>query len=452
LHRGASLTGRVTDGKGAAVAGAFVAYRSAAWFPRGEFYEVRHPEWACESAMTDRDGRYRIEAITPGTLRLRATDDERETRGELAAGEGETATWDPVLVDMAIAGRVVDERGAPLAGCEVTAMPPRGRGNMAAVQTDADGRFRCTRLQPVPHLLTVHAARDSVRARPIATLRGVPPGGEPLLVRVPDAALPSAAIEGVLLDLDGRAPAKGAVSIAIEGLHYEPSVDTDPASGRFRIAPLPPGRFRLQGSVAYSRRSAWSDAFALGPRQTLDFGVLQMPATGSIALRVRGPDGSPLHQVNVALVDAHEWGENPWLAGKTDHGSLHIAEIAPGSYRLRVIGGIDLPTVQQEVTVAAGKETEAAIDLPKGVRSRLVLSPISEPVPMHLFFEWTRDGAPWQRYENWWEANGERTWNACYLPGSYEVAITSETGRREVNRFVVGPDDPPDRAIALRLP
>jgi hypothetical protein len=96
-----------------------------------------------------------------------------------------------VLAECAIRGRVADERGAPLAGWNVTGFPPRGKGNMASVTTGADGRFLCSTLAPVPYVLKFHAAGDGVRARPAATLWGIEPGGDEVLVRVPDAAVPS---------------------------------------------------------------------------------------------------------------------------------------------------------------------------------------------------------------------------------------------------------------------
>jgi hypothetical protein len=102
--------------------------------------------------------------------------------------------------------------------------------------------------------------------------------------------------------------------------------------------------------------------------------------------------------------------------------------------------------------VVARQEARVELRVPKGVAVKLVLSPISEPVPMHEWFVWMRDGALWQRYENWWEGNGERTRPLRLLPGSYEVTITSETGKRETNRFTIGPGDAPGRAIAIKLP
>jgi hypothetical protein len=246
------------------------------------------------------------------------------------------------------------------------------------------------------------------------------------------------------------------VRCAAAGLSWEPDGDADPATGRFRIGPLPPGTYRLQGSIRVSetevRRSAWSEPITVGAHETRDVGVLQMPATGAVVVTATGPDGAPLDGLDVVLEDSTGWSENPWLAGKLAQGRLRIDDVAPGSFRVRINGGRDLPTVYAPVTVAASEDTTVAVHVPAGVACRLVLSPVSEPVPIHQTFVWLRDGALFERYTNWWEGNGERTWPMRLLPGSYEVAITSETGRREVNWFVIGPDDAPDRAIAIRLP
>lgn len=46
----------------------------------------------------------------------------------------------------------------------------------------------------------------------------------------------------------------------------------------------------------------------------------------------------------------------------------------------------------------------------------------------------------------------EAFWPMVLLPGRYELTITSETGKQEINRFTVGTQDPPDRRIPIRLP
>jgi RNA polymerase sigma-70 factor (ECF subfamily) len=451
LQRGAVLVGTVRDEGGQPVASAYVAVCPKAWFNRsGVFGDITGPDWAESGAAAGPDGRYRISGITPGTLLLLATTEGRESRGEVAAIDGETVTWDPVLAETALQGRIVDERGEPLAGWEVSGTPPRGKGNRTSDTSDAGGRFRCRRLAQVPYVLDFFAAGDSERVRPACTLRGVVPGGDEVLVRIPDAAIPSAGIEGTLLDTDGQPPRHAQVHFTTAGLFYEPSAKVDPQTGRFRIGPLTSGLYRLQGSDG-ARRSAWGEPFALAAHETRDVGVIRMPAAGSIALTVRGPDGAPLHGADVDLEETFGWGETLLGGGKTEQGEARLADVAPGSYRVR-ISGRDLPEVYQSVVVAAGRETMMEMTVPASVKVRLLLAPVTEPAPIRLAFSWTRDGESFQRYVNRFEAKAELQWSLRLLPGSYEITITSETGMQEANRFVVAASDPPERVIPIRLP
>src|SRR5262249_19466514 len=171
-------------------------------------------------------------------------------------------------------------------------------GTVGGGETDGDGRLRWGRLDKVPYFVTVYAARDHARAQPVAALRGVQPGGDELQIRVADAAIPTSAIEGIVLDVDGKPPATAKVQCTAEGLPYQPDAKVDQGTGRFRLAPLPPGTWRVQvtvqdGEFSY-RRGPWSEPFALAAKAARDVGVLQMPKAGSIALTVRGPDGKPL--------------------------------------------------------------------------------------------------------------------------------------------------------------
>jgi RNA polymerase sigma-70 factor, ECF subfamily len=458
LQRGATLCGRVTDASGRGLAEASVDYVSSAWYPGLWFDDYRGPEWVARGVLADADGNYHVPCISPGNLRVRSRCDQLEGETRLTVANDETATWNPVLIEQVIRGRVVDARGAPLANVGVTAQPPRGKGNMGTATSDADGKFVCTTLASVPHVLTFHLTfpksqgEERVHA---TTLFGVTPSAEELVVRIPDAAFAVGTLRGRWLDIDGS-PLKARVACSAAGQRHERGTATEPATGAFVLGPLLAGKWRVQASIETdgmcSRRSAWSEPIELRAGEVHDLGVLQMPATGWIDVTATGPDDQPLHDHSIVLEVSTGWSEQPWLAAKLERGQARIPDVAPGDYRVRLGGGKGLATHYVPASVRAGSGTPVTVRVPKGVGVELVLTPITEPVPMHLDFVWTRDGELFQRYDNWWEGNGERKWQQRMVPGAYELTVTSETGKRAVNHFTIGANEPDGRKIAIQLP
>jgi RNA polymerase sigma-70 factor (ECF subfamily) len=454
LQRGTTVSGRATDDEGNPVEKAGIEARSTAWSSwSNDLNDLGAPDWVFQGALTDADGYYEISTSTPGTLLMRATTRGRTVRGEVPAADGERVTWNPVLVECVIFGRLIDARGMPLVGWEVMGSPPRGEGGSVGDTTDEEGRFRWERCADVPYRLHAYADNDGVRARPFSMF-GVLPGTTELLIQVPDDTMPSAAIEGSFLDSDGQPGEKAEVRCVGEGLYYEPRVDVDPNTGRFRIAPLPAGTYRLQGSIDSgdtSRRSAWTEPITLQRNETHDAGLLQMPETGSVSATVYGPDGALLDDADTSVGESFGWGETFWVGSKIERGNLHIADLAPGVYRIMIRRG-DLPSSFHEVTVASGEETELEIHVPGGMPCRFHFSSITEPAPMNFTFAWTRDGAPWERYINTWETTGEHSYSTPMQPGSYEVTVTSETGKQATTRFVLKTSDPADREVWITMP
>jgi hypothetical protein len=174
-----------------------------------------------------------------------------------------------------------------------------------------------------------------------------------------------------------------------------------------------------------------------------------MPVGGSILATVRTQgDGKG---VEVGLVESHGAGTTCHGFGKIEHGEIRIPDVAPGSYRLRFYGH-DFPDVYQPVTVVSGEVTRVETFVPAGVRCRLRFTSVTESPPIHETVVWTRDGLPWQSYTHWVGVEGAASWDLRVLPGAYEVTITSETGKRAVNRFVIAPADAPGREIPIRMP
>ncbi len=448
----------MSDVAGRPLAGAGIDYVSTAWYPGLFFDDFRGPEWAVRGAVTDGDGRYRIACISPGNLRVRVRSETHEAETQLTVANEEDATWDPVLVERVIRGRVVDERGAAVPNVDVTAYPPRGKGNLGSATSDGDGKFVCERCPDVPHVLTFYLEfppeRGGKRVH-ATTVFGISPSEDEILVRLTDRAFAVGTVRGRWLDIDGS-PLKARVAASAAGQRHEQSVDTAPSTGAFVLGPLPAGTWRVQASVetdgVFSRRSAWSEPFEVRAAEVRDVGSMQMPATGWIDVEVSGPDGQPMHGESVCLEISTGWSEQPWLAGTLDHGRVRIADVAPGSYQIRVGGGKHLPLHYTPVTVRADSGTQVTVRVPKGIGVELVMPPISEPVPMHLDFVWHRDGALFVRYDNWWEGNGERTWRQRLVPGAYELTVTSETGKRTVNHFTIAGGEPDGRKIAIQLP
>lgn len=159
LGVGAAVEGIVVDDLGRPIAEATVGRISAGATP---------------PVATDRDGRFRLDGLEAGVIRLGASADGHVGLGLFArfnvdAAAGET-THD-VRIELAraasISGRVIDEVGAPHADVTVTARPTGARMRAGGARTDARGRFVIEGLAiGRPH--EISAGDESIEATPPA--------------------------------------------------------------------------------------------------------------------------------------------------------------------------------------------------------------------------------------------------------------------------------------------
>lgn len=451
LEEGGQVAGRVVDGGGAAVAGAYVTYRCAPWIPvPADPWGFPLPQWSYATVVSDASGRYALEHAPSGSLHLLASANGVEVRAERVVAEGRPVTWDAVLASLAIAGRVVDERGEPLSGVRVLCQPQRGEGRTRSALTDEEGRFACTALAPAPHVVAFRAEGDTLGARVAAKLRGVVPPRAGLEVRVPDDALPSAWLRGTLLDADGRPPRGADVACSAEDLEWEPRAAADSSSGRFELGPLPPGTYRIRPTGGDGQLWAWSEPLVLLRGEVRDLGPLQIPEPGRIVLSVNGPDGEPLDGASVALEIDSGWSATLFGGTETAAGRATIAGVGPGTYRVRASAARS-PSVYAPVTVASGAESAVRVVLDRGVECRVVLTSPSEGAPIRERFEWARDGELHERWDNLWESAAERTLAMCLAPGDWRVTVTSESGRQATTTFRVVLEEPVAE-ILVRMP
>lgn len=249
-----------------------------------------------------------------------------------------------------VAGRIVDEYGAPVANAYVAAVAYAGYGDWRAARTDAGGRYRLTDLNGLPHALLVgkNGFATQVHDLPAGTTRAAQTELPTLTLRTPQSA------SGRALDSNG-APVAGA-AVTLTGWNHDrfawtsgdgsnPSgyiyvaerrVVSD-AEGRFWFGDLAGGTYELTGDCR-GRTESNGVAFTLQDGEERDDLVLTFGGDARVFGRVVDEAGVPLtgasvHVNRVGLTD----GYVPGTRSGAD-GSFEIRGLPSGSFTLAAHG------------------------------------------------------------------------------------------------------------------
>lgn len=211
----------------------------------GPATDVLWPERAGpgEAAVTDADGKVTVPrpegpALVAAVMALRGTAVERLPAGRRAV----TLTLPPEAV---LRGRVLGPDGEPVpgAGVDVALERPEDTGPFLAAGNvafhevaDAEGVFRVYRLPPSRTLRVRADAPGLARA----ILRDVDPGAGPVEIRLTKGAT----VRGLVVATPGGAAVEGA-RIELGGVTGRTN-----AEGRFELAGVPPGAWRLRVEAA----------------------------------------------------------------------------------------------------------------------------------------------------------------------------------------------------------
>ena len=210
-------------------------------------------------------------------------------------------------------------------------------------------------LQPGTYVLTVeagqHYARQEfllARGKHLEFDLGLELGGT-LLGRVilPDDTSPSG-ITVEYLAADGGPPR---------------STETD-VKGRFRFAGLPPGDVKVRVHATGYPPAIASVAVTAGETTRFD---IPIQAGGRILVRVLTPEGEPVGNAAVGLVDADGEPGRYWLARgdaarTAADGTLELIGIQPGRYTVVAVSG-DARAQVEGVEVEDGQPTEVEVRL-----------------------------------------------------------------------------------------
>ena len=280
----------------------------------------------------------------------------------------------------AIAGRVVDSAGEPVAGARLQAASqigwtPSHFPAIGRAVSGADGRFHLPGLDPgATHRLRVdhplHAPAELDVAAPAA---GVTRSGVEVVLD------PGTRAFGVVFGADG-APLAGATAELRPMRGSEPifrprpllrdesraPAATSDGEGRFAIEHVVPGRYDLWVAAAGHAPLRVPGVEVPAPPEAGDLGSVSLQPGAEVAGRVRDADGAAIAGAEVRGVyrDAFSWGgeDEPPTTKTGADGRFVLADLAPGQ-RLDLLVGAEGFVEETVVGVVAPPERPVEVEL-----------------------------------------------------------------------------------------
>lgn len=369
LNRGATLTGRVVDSRGDAVA-ATVTLFDAEPGPFAGF----HP-----GVQTDAEGRFRFDLLRPGTWRTSAfafTSGGRTESTPIHLRTGEVREIELVVAnhDGQVIGVVTDHLGNPVDQTEVTITTFDGGsqpGSSWTTPVDPRGRFQS---QPVP-TGTARIVASHPEYRETEREITIDPGtNEVSLVLEPGLE-----ISGSVRSSDGRPIPLAAVSAELDlspealqqfmsdpsnrarrGTSLQPVEALTDRNGDFRLGGLDDGVYKL---------TAWADGYgsgeAVGRQVRLEGGSaagldIILPAQATITIQIAGEPLPGLH------VDVRQGLSDFRTATQDTGGDYRIEGLGPGDW-IVTARQEDGRSAQQTVSLVPGDEIVVELRFEEGL-------------------------------------------------------------------------------------
>ena len=407
------------------------------------------------STKTNVDGTYVLSCIPSGDAELhaefRSENSHMRTATSVTGRSGETLRWDPILEEkLKIRGRVVDERGSPLANWRIEALPLTDvRPVPRSVTTDAAGRFEVSGCEQTRYSVRVVAPGER---QPRCSLEGVPPEGPEHTLVVKPETRPSAFASGRLLDSDGSPVVRSPVTAAmldVETRGFAPTND----EGRFRVGPLPPGKYLFSFSRG-NQTARYLGPLQLAADEERELGDVQIERPGQLELRLHRENGVPFEKgVGVLLLDEHGFGSR----AETRDGETFVnTSMLPGNYRLECCAD-GVATTPIPVEIRPGETTRLEQTLPSGSIRELYFR-IGEtelsPRKIHLLI---RGGANLVLERDCWMVPpgrphaGEYAYIAGFALGIYSFEVTGAEGYHASGTFAVEATSEDGAGIVIEL-
>ena len=422
LEKGGVITGVVREGDGnRPIAAARVAVESGLSTPEGWSAEATRNE-----AVTDAEGRFRLEGIGRAPVRLsaRARGFGRAERSGVRAGASVELFLFPGAT---LAGAVRDDGGRPVKGATVRAVGDTSWNAPPTERTDERGEFELA-VFPAGEYTVV--AREGGRAPGIASVV-VEPGGEATVaLTVSDGGY----VTGRIVDAAGR-PLAGRVRLEVFEDRGLPDFASDgvaaeaKADGTFALGPLPLGSLGI-GVSAPRHASRRVDAQVPARGRAVDVGDVALDPGLAIRGRVRDREGSAIAAATVRALrqEPGEAGEAEATSGPD--GRFDLGGLRPG--RHEVSASATGYATAYAAADAGGEPLDVVLDVGGAITGRVVDAEGS-PVEEARVTAQADDRGPGRRHSARADEGDGRFLLPDVAPGAYGLGVQA-SGRGEAAR------------------
>jgi protocatechuate 3,4-dioxygenase beta subunit len=346
---GVALEGRVTDADRRPIAGATITWHAASRNP-----VLRALGDSGRAAVTSGDdGRFRVGDLLPGKP-INVEVEAKGFAGEQVPGV-EPPGDEPLVVVLEpaaqLAGRVVDETGAPIENARVLARGSTGRsafGGFGSAGTGEDGSFTLEDLEPGKITLMVQASGYQALERDLGEVAA---GEERRDLRLQLAR--GATLTGRVLGTDGLPLSDALVSIQESRsgvLRFSTRSAPTDADGHFTLEGLPPGPASFSADHADHVRSV-RDLDVRPGENRLDF---RLERGLSVAGRVVDENGSPVLGASVRVGSGMRFTFGGRDGAMSDEdGRFELSGVEPGTHSVSASKEGWATAVEERVEVVA---------------------------------------------------------------------------------------------------
>ncbi|MCU0862415.1 MAG: sigma-70 family RNA polymerase sigma factor [Planctomycetes bacterium] len=451
LTAGATVSGRITDAAGRAMAGVEIH----AWPEQPPLDEriapgpsaiYHRPLWGRRSAVTGDDGVYQVKHVMPGKMRLHAWHPDGHVTEACELADGQSFVWNAVLESEAakgepLHGTLVGERGEALTGWIVRVDRPESYHASTWISVDDDGSFRTNRVPPGPQRLFAMPNRPMRGDELDLGLHDV--ANCPLRLVVPSSRVPTARVRGRIVASADSLPERCAVWVTRRDGGESMRVRCD-AEGRYEAGPLQAGDYRLRVEVADGAQFVIG-TFAVAHGGETDAGTFTLPPIGRLVVTLVDAAGKRLVDGWVLV----------WPVGDQDRGgSLEHREgrasgnLPAGRWRIETRDLTALAAI--EVDVRAGETREVELVVAAGVRYALRVPSNLPAGDRWRLRQYAASGMLLRdSYVNAHDAGKDLSFAAP--PGRYTLEVLDTAGRRATTVCDLRASEPP-MVVELKFP